>query len=263
MISCCSDSALILFSASLTLLFVAAAHVHALAPSEEKAGATATFTFPELNNNNDNYSWGSKDRRQLRLPYHHVYNALLTTNNGTQVQVLFNVEPGHLIIDGTTYTFKQMHWHTPSEHRFDAVQYAAELHQVYVAPDGSRAAVAMLYKYGKPDPLLTMLKPELDEICKHATCELEGEETQVQVVIPKFSSKLLRKRSRRYYRYPGSLTTPPYDQNVIWNVLAKVKTISKDQVEALKAPLCGPNKVMNSRPTQPLNGRIVQYYHGN
>ncbi|KNA04143.1 hypothetical protein SOVF_202430 [Spinacia oleracea] len=197
----------------------------------------------------------NKTMQHLTRNYH-VYNATLCTD-GIDVQVSFSAR-GDLIIDGETYKLKQMHWHTPSEHRLNGVQYAAELHQVHAADDGKRAVVGVFFKYGKPDPVLTMLKPELDELAKEPCQRKER-----KVDIPMFDSSFLKRWPRKYYRYPGSLTTPPCDENVIWNVLSKVKTISKDQVEALKAPLCEAYKIKNARPTQPLNGRKVQTYDGN
>uniref|UniRef100_A0A7C9DTV8 Carbonic anhydrase n=1 Tax=Opuntia streptacantha TaxID=393608 RepID=A0A7C9DTV8_OPUST len=186
---------------------------------------------------------------------YHVFNASLLTD-GKHLQVPFSVRGG-LIIDGKTYNLKQMHWHTPSEHRINGIQYAAELHEVHIAADGSATVVGILFEEGPPSPLLTMLKPQLDELAKKP-CEGPQEE----VAVPTFASSFLRRRPRRYYRYMGSLTTPPCTEKVLWNVLAKVKTISKDQVALLKATVCGANKE-NARPTQPLNGRIVQKYDGN
>ncbi|KNA11924.1 hypothetical protein SOVF_130620, partial [Spinacia oleracea] len=124
--------------------------------------------------------------------------------------------------------------------------------------DGKRAVVGVFFNYGKPDPVLTMLKPELDKLAKEPCQRKER-----KVDIPMFDSSFLKRRPRKYYRYPGSLTTPPCDENVIWNVLSEVETISKDQVEALKAPLREAYKIKNARPTQPLNGRKVQTYDGN
>ncbi|XP_021764927.1 alpha carbonic anhydrase 1, chloroplastic-like [Chenopodium quinoa] len=197
----------------------------------------------------------NKNMQPLTRNYH-IYNASLSTD-GIEVEVVFTGR-GDLMFDGETYKLKQMHWHTPSEHRLNGVQYAAELHQVYVAADGSRSVVGILFEYGKPDPVLTMLKPQLDELAKEPCQDHER-----IVAIPRFDSRFLRRRPRKYYRYPGSLTTPPCDENVIWNVITKVKSISKDQVEALKAPLCEANKIKNARPAQPLNGRRVQLYDGN
>lgn len=64
------------------------------------------------------------------------------------------------------------------------------------------------------------LKPQLNELAKEP-CQGGLER---QVAIPWFGSSFLKKRPRKYYRYPGSLTTPPCDENVIWSVLTKVCT---------------------------------------
>lgn len=71
----------------------------------------------------------------------------------------------------------------------------------------------------------------------------------------------LRLYSHTYYRYVGSFTTPPCTENVIWSVLAQVREMTVDQAAALMAPLEQAYR-RNNRPTQPMNGRIVQvYYH--
>lgn len=43
--------------------------------------------------------------------------------------------------------------------------------------------------------------------------------------------------NKKYFRYFGSLTTPPCSEGVIWTVAEKVKSISKDQIQLLKGPL--------------------------
>jgi carbonic anhydrase len=58
--------------------------------------------------------------------------------------------------------------------------------------------------------------------------------------------------SRRAYRYPGSLTTPPCTEGIRWMVLAKPIQISEHQLEVLRETVEG-----NARPAQPLNGRPV------
>ncbi|CAL0321429.1 unnamed protein product [Lupinus luteus] len=62
-----------------------------------------------------------------------------------------------------------------------------------------------------------------------------------------------------YYRYVGSLTTPPCKQGITWNILGKVRTLSKKQLELLKAPL-DPECKHNARPIQSLNGRKIEMY---
>ena len=56
--------------------------------------------------------------------------------------------------------------------------------------------------------------------------------------------------SRRAYRYPGSLTTPPCTEGIRWMVLARPVWISEHQLEALEEIVEG-----NARPVQPSHGR--------
>ncbi|XP_057954604.1 alpha carbonic anhydrase 1, chloroplastic [Malania oleifera] len=181
-------------------------------------------------------------------------NATLV-NSGARIGIHYERYAGALVIDGKNYTLKQMHWHCPSEHRIDGVQYPAELHLVHMAADGSASVVAILFRYGKEDPFLTKIKEGLEALTKEK-CE-GGEEAHIP--LGELDAKILRKNTRKYFRYVGSLTTPPCSENVTWNILGKIRTISKEQVEALKSPLASPFQ-SNCRPVQPLNGRSVHLY---
>ncbi|KAK6126392.1 hypothetical protein DH2020_039842 [Rehmannia glutinosa] len=85
-------------------------------------------------------------------------------NNKFNVGVRYPGNSGALIVDNKMYTLKQMHWHAPSEHRIDGQQFAAELHLVHIADDGSVSVVAILFKYGQPDPLLAKIQNKLNEL---------------------------------------------------------------------------------------------------
>lgn len=39
------------------------------------------------------------------------------------VQVRYPANAGSMVIDGKIYSLKQMHWHSPSEHRINGKQY--------------------------------------------------------------------------------------------------------------------------------------------
>ena len=40
------------------------------------------------------------------------------------MQLRYEGNPGILIVDGKNYTLKEIHWHSPSEHQIDGIQYA-------------------------------------------------------------------------------------------------------------------------------------------
>ena len=58
---------------------------------------------------------------------------------------------------------------------------------------------------------------------------------------------------RGYYRFTGSLTTPPCSEDVTWLVLKTPVQISQAEQAAFAA-----KHAHNARPVQPLNGRTVE-----
>ncbi|KAJ6300207.1 hypothetical protein OIU76_021078 [Salix suchowensis] len=98
-----------------------------------------------------------------------------------------------------------MHWHSPSEHQIDGVQYAAELHLVHLSDSGTIAVVSMLYELGDADPFISKITNRLSDLAKDASAGYE----EAHIPIGALDNKLLRKNTRKYYRYVGSLTVPP------------------------------------------------------
>ncbi|XP_038903044.1 alpha carbonic anhydrase 1, chloroplastic [Benincasa hispida] len=186
---------------------------------------------------------------------YHVANATLI-NNGFNIGMHFGENSGGVaVIDGKNYSLQQLHWHSPSEHRLDGEQFAAELHLLHRADDGSLAVVGILLQIGEADPLLADIHDKLVELANESC----GSNEEAHIAVGGLDIKHLRKKTRKYFRYIGSLTTPPCTENVIWSVLGKVRTISQQQIESLKAPL-NPVYKNNARPVQPLNGRKIEIY---
>lgn len=104
-------------------------------------------------------------------------------------------------------------------------------------------------------PLVSQIQNSLDELAKEVCAGHE----EAHIPVGTIDVRHIKRSTRKYFRYIGSLTTPPCTENVIWNVLGKVRTISQEQVAALKFPLNLEYK-NNSRPVQQLNGRRVQLY---
>ncbi|XP_052175153.1 alpha carbonic anhydrase 4-like [Diospyros lotus] len=169
-------------------------------------------------------------------------------NRGHDISVSWKEEAGKININGTYYELLKCHWHCPSEHTLKGTRYEMELHIVHMSSNDEAIAVTgILYKYGRPDPFLAKLLEHIKSIGK--------EEKELGIVNPgdiKFGS-------RKYYRYMGSLTTPPCTEGVVWTVLNKVRTVSREQVKALRDAVHDGFEA-NARPIQPLYGRSILFY---
>ncbi|KAH9319793.1 hypothetical protein KI387_021562, partial [Taxus chinensis] len=89
------------------------------------------------------------------------------------------------------------------------------------------AVIAILYWIGAADPFLATLDEYIKELAWKS-------ETTVDSVD---ANKIGIGSDASYYRYNGSLTTPPYTEPVQWTVIAQLRTASQEQVNNLRAAL--------------------------
>ncbi|KAI3683518.1 hypothetical protein L1987_84024 [Smallanthus sonchifolius] len=171
-------------------------------------------------------------------------------NRGHDMMLKWSGGAGHIYINGTDYQLNQLHWHTPSEHTVNGRRYNLELHLVHQSTDGKIAVVGIMYKIGRPDSLLSLMKPYFK-----ALASAKGVEMSVGSIDP----REIKIGSRKYYRYIGSLTTPPCHQNVIWTIVKKVRTASREQLYAIHEAVHDYAEA-NARPVQPLNNRWIKLY---
>ncbi|GMN34835.1 hypothetical protein TIFTF001_044948 [Ficus carica] len=161
--------------------------------------------------------------KPLTRYYNPTANATLV-NNCYHVGIHYEEDAGVLNVDGKNYTLKKMHWHSPSEHQIDGVPYPAELHLVHKSNDGNLSVVAILYKYtddNESDPLLSQIKDQVDAL-PHVECG----NPEAQISLGNLDLTELRNQTTKYYRYAGSLTTPPCSEKIIWTILGKVGVYS-------------------------------------
>ncbi|CAL4911543.1 unnamed protein product [Urochloa decumbens] len=175
-------------------------------------------------------------------------------NDGHDISLGFEGKVGTITVNGEVYNFERLHWHSPSDHTINGQRFPLELHLVHKSADGAVAVIGILYKIGAPDSFYYQLKRQLGEMAGDK-CNFAEEESHVEAGVMHLRS--LQKRTGSYFRYMGSLTVPPCTENVVWSVLGKVRQISQEQLQLLRAPLPG----SDARPTQPLNGRTVQFYN--
>uniref|UniRef100_K7FPE1 Carbonic anhydrase n=1 Tax=Pelodiscus sinensis TaxID=13735 RepID=K7FPE1_PELSI len=195
------------------------------------------------------------------------------TNNGHSVQI--DLPPTMRITKGLSsiYTAVQMHLHwggldletSGSEHTMDGMRYLAELHVVHYnsgnyssfeeAKDkrNGLAVLAFLYVDGNFENTYYS-----DFISKLAKIRFAGQSTKlssldVQAMLPENLS--------HFYRYHGSLTTPPCSESVIWTVFDSPIILSHTQISLLENTLLDwqNNTLRNDyRHTQPLHSRVVE-----
>jgi len=114
---------------------------------------------------------------------------------------------------------------------------------VHKSPDGKLAVVAVLLDSGGASALI-------DSIWKNLPKEKEKEALVRNVTVD--VTDLLPK-SRGYYTFQSSLTTPPCSEEVTWVVLKTPVKIAGEEIAAF-----GKIYPMNARPTQPVNGRTIR-----
>ena len=163
-------------------------------------------------------------------------------NNGHTVQV--NIASGSTVeIDGKKFELKQFHFHTPSENNINGHKYALEAHFVHASKDGQLAVVAVMFDEGKENPILKKIWSKFPLEENHAV-SIDLTTQDIKAILPS---------NKEYYKFMGSLTTPPCSQNVKWNVFKTSMTISKEQVKQFFDTFGH----TNNRPIQDTNNRTI------
>lgn len=162
-------------------------------------------------------------------------------NNGHTVQA--NFPAGNFImLGGHRFELKQVHFHTPSENRIEGREYPLEAHFVHADAEGNLAVIAVMFEEGRENAAVARLWKDMPM--------KSGERHALNV---KVSPLAMLPAERDYYRFNGSLTTPPCSEGVWWQVMKTPLTLSREQVEHFSHAVHG----HNNRPLQSHNARPV------
>lgn len=187
------------------------------------------------------------------LLFNYKPTPLIIENTGHYVEVPYHT-PSYLYVGSQptdVYQLAQFHFHAPSEHTINGVQYAAEIHLVHTNVIGETAVIGVLLSSSEEEGL-----PIFDTIMANSPTlpgDVElSEEVNVLDLLP----------SRRgFYRYEGSLTTPACSESVQWFLMQDPVPITRDAVKRLhKLISLFPNYggyENNNRPIADQNGRPV------
>ena len=162
-------------------------------------------------------------------------------NNGHTVQI--NYAPGStLSVDGIMFELKQFHFHAPSENKINGKQFPLESHLVHADKDGNLAVVAVMFQEGAAHTLLAKLWDKMPNKAGEKSALPTG--LSVSQLLPKGGD---------YYRFNGSLTTPPCSEGVRWLVMKQPAAASKAQIQQFSKAI----GFANNRPIQATNARAV------
>jgi carbonic anhydrase len=161
---------------------------------------------------------GPVSARQPRLEIRWSKPAETIVNNGDTIRL--NVPAGNSVTLGDrTYDMAQFHFHHPSEHLVDGMRFAMEAHFVHAAADGGLAVVGVLMSPGGANAVFNKIVSTMPI--------KEGPPVPAD---PAIDPNGLLPARRDYYRYEGSLTTPPCSETVDWLVLADRIEVSEPDI---------------------------------
>lgn len=237
-------------------------------------------------------SANAKPWRFPPLKFHHHWNrqaSIQLTNTGHSVQMSFGADNK---INGNSgampylsggplhaeYEFVQMHFHwgcddhVGCEHVIDDKRYAMEAHLVhYNRSYGSveeafkhrdgLSVVGVFLEVGKENKDLEMLATRVPDVCSEkGNCTMLEEQRPLRWVKEAVQDHFAKSASGNggYFSYLGSLTTPGYDENVIWILFPDPVQVSPKQIAEFRQLMSPKGRIVeNFREIQPIASRNI------
>jgi len=175
------------------------------------------------------------------LEFNYHTTAKSVQNIGHTMQIEFN-QGASLVLDGQTFLLEQFHVHSPSENNINGQSYPMELHLVHASDKGELAVVALMFQHGLENEKL-----------KHIWNYLPKNVGESNQLYSKNKADSYLPNNLEYYRFNGSLTTPPCSEGVRWVVFKEIQQASSEQIESFMELMGHPN----NRPIQPIGARLI------
>ncbi len=166
---------------------------------------------------------------------------VLASNPGYTLVADFKTPGNSITLKGETFPLIEMHFHQPAEHPMNGKIYPLEAHFVHINADGAIIALGVFLEEGPENPGLKALVS--------AFKTANDTEHAVQVL---FNPNDLQPPKGPFYRYEGSLTTPPCREGVTWLVQQTPITLSSEQLAMIKSLM-----ETNARPVQKMHARML------
>lgn len=181
------------------------------------------------------------DLEAIKIDYQPLPLAIIDNGHTIQVNAAGS---GRISVGGETYELLQFHFHHPGEEKFNGKSFDMVAHLVHKSASGKLAVIAVPLQGGKKESKL------LRTLWSNLPLEQEKLITPADVTID--PNDLLPK-TRSYYTYLGSLTTPPCTEGVLWLIFNTPVHVSHEQVASFARIY-----KMNARPTQASHNRVIK-----
>ncbi|KAK7870353.1 hypothetical protein R5R35_000528 [Gryllus longicercus] len=156
----------------------------------------------------------------------------------------------------TTFLFRSLHFHWPSEHYINGKRYDLEMHMVHQSEDNRLLVLGYMF-----------------HVCRRASSGMEVVGASVNrlgsvgstVPVSQFAPQRLmpgRLDQCGYFQYNGSLTTPPCTEGVTWLVREEPLCVEQWELDAFNnvTNAEGTRMAGNARDLQAINGRTITYH---
>jgi carbonic anhydrase len=176
------------------------------------------------------------------ISFSYKSSGLDVVNNGHTIKESYDAGSS-IEIDGHTYNLLQVHWHTPSENVIDGKSFPMEGHFVHGDAEGNLAVIGVMYTTGSKNEAISAIWENMP-----AKASATKKDANISV-----NAMDMLPANKGYYRFNGSLTTPPCSEGVRWMVMKDPVEVSTEQVELFHSKFHGDT----NRPVQALNARPV------
>ncbi len=180
---------------------------------------------------------------EAKLTVDYLPLPLLIHNNGHAVR-LENRSNNYITVGGKRFELLEFHMHSPSEHTVAGKPFDLELHLVHKSATGQLAVLGILFEKGAANEILGELMRKLPKTTSPTPEPIKGKPVDVAALVS---------LAEGYWHYPGSLTTPPCKEGVLWFVQKKTRTLDERDIEKYRALFGG----RTNRTVQALGDRHV------
>ncbi len=151
------------------------------------------------------------DKKDSDLSFEYDYVSLRVEQAKYSINFVPTSGTNAILIGEKRYRFVQFHLHTPSEHSINGTLFTAELHLVHQNEAGQYAVVGIVLDgFNFSDMTAGAYSAMTNAIIQR---KKSSEPIEISIDLNHTLCKELD-----FFRYQGSLTTPPYTQDVAWFV---------------------------------------------